>query len=224
MNAQQTIHRIQQVLATDTIKDLAHILNIPQTTIRNWLHRDSIPYSVCTQLAQTHHISLDWLVLGKGTPAIAQTDDEFVYINKYDVQAAAGYGAWHDREHIKSRLSFRREQLRSMGLQPKNLAILDVKGDSMEPVLANGVQVMIDFSKNQLISDSIYVVGIDNALFIKRLQQILSCENNQVATKVRVISENPAYDAFEINLSQAGESFLIIGQVVWSDKQWISAA
>ena len=222
MSATDTIHRLQGVLGLNSVRDLSQKLDIPQTTIRNWIHRDSIPYGLCADIAAQHGVSLDWLILGKGVAMEGEQDEEFVYINKYDVQAAAGHGAWHDSENIKSRLSFRRDQLHKMGLKPKNLAILDVKGDSMEPVLPNGVQVMIDFSKNQLVSDAIYVVGIDNALFIKRLQKILAQDTH--ALGVRVISENPSYAPFEIDLSKGSDDFVIVGQVVWSDKQWISAA
>lgn len=55
--------------------------------------------------------------------------------------------------------------------------------------------------------DDIYVIRIDNDIFVKRIQR--------QPNKVLVISANSDYETFTIDLTQEQQNFAIIGRVVW---------
>ncbi|MBF8781326.1 helix-turn-helix domain-containing protein [Pseudomonas fulva] len=58
--------RLKQVTASDTDAALSRALGISPQTLSSWKVRNSIPYSLCVDLAERSGISLDWLLLGKG--------------------------------------------------------------------------------------------------------------------------------------------------------------
>ena len=123
-DAQQIITRLMTVMQITSIKQLARNLGKAETTVRNWIYRQSIPYSACVKVAVEYNICLDWLLLGEEPKYKGKEYNEFIKINKYAIQASAGYGAWHDDENISARLSFRGDQLHKMGLQPKHSIIV----------------------------------------------------------------------------------------------------
>ncbi|MFK0089968.1 helix-turn-helix domain-containing protein [Pseudomonas sp. NPDC090755] len=59
------LHRMKQVTATRTDTELSCVLDVSPQTLSSWKSRDSIPYSVCIDLAARHGVSLDWLLLGQ---------------------------------------------------------------------------------------------------------------------------------------------------------------
>lgn len=67
--------RLKQITATSSDAALAKALNVSPQTLSSWKGRDSIPYSLCVDLALREGVSLDWLLLGEGAPlrATAQT-------------------------------------------------------------------------------------------------------------------------------------------------------
>ena len=62
-------------------------------------------------------------------------------------------------------------------------------------------------SLNDFRKDSIYVISIDDSLFVKRLQIM-------PGKMLRVKSDNPSYDRFDVSLES--DSVKIIGRVVWA--------
>ena len=67
LNAENVIVRLKQILNEKSDQKLGDYLGIPKSTISNWRHRDSVPYSICVQVAQEKNVSLDWLLTGEGT-------------------------------------------------------------------------------------------------------------------------------------------------------------
>lgn len=87
----------------------------------------------------------------------------------------------------------------------KNLAGVEVKGDSMEPTLKDGELVI--FSRGLIIDDGIYVFSIQNELYVKRLSI------DEQASTLTIISDNRRYPnktyAFDI------EGLEILGKVLF---------
>jgi hypothetical protein len=67
LNAENVIVRLKQILNEKSDQKLGDYLGIPKSTISNWRQRDSVPYSICVQVAQEKNVSLDWLLTGEGT-------------------------------------------------------------------------------------------------------------------------------------------------------------
>lgn len=59
---------VERLMAVYGVKDqtaLAGEIGSKQSTISNWLQRNTIPYEVCVLTAQAKGVSLDYLILGK---------------------------------------------------------------------------------------------------------------------------------------------------------------
>lgn len=90
----------------------------------------------------------------------------------------------------------------------KKSAIIFVDGSSMIPTLDDGDRVLVDLRETQHpVKDGVYVIRIDEAVYIKRLRW-------DIARGVyNVISDNTDYEPFEINHNN-GRDFKVIGKVV----------
>ena len=112
-----------------------------------------------------------------------------------------------EEEAITDRLAFRTEWLRqNFTAAPADLALLDIRGDSMEPTLADGDMVLIDRTRTGQAS-GIYVLNISGELVAKRL--IL-----QPGGTVEIRSDNPLYGA-RVVADAALDQLVVVGRVVW---------
>ncbi|SAZ04039.1 XRE family transcriptional regulator [Citrobacter amalonaticus] len=133
---------------------------------------------------------------------------EFIFVPRYNVTAAAGYGAWNDDETPMYTVSFRRYWVTHyLRTDPRNLSVISVYGDSMEGVL-NDKDVILINHEDRDPREGIYVLRIDGQLLVKRVQRL-------PGGQLYVSSTNPAYQPFTINLATLPDDFDIIGKVVW---------
>lgn len=135
--------------------------------------------------------------------ARARGGDGWVDIPRLALGASAGPGAVATDERATGRLRFSQQWLRALGLDPAFLSVIEVAGDSMEPGLRDGDEILVDRSPRPW-RDGIHVVRIDDVLLVKRLE-------SAGPGRVRVLSDNPAYPRFERPLAEVA----IIGRVVW---------
>ncbi|GLO15762.1 hypothetical protein PPUJ20028_43480 [Pseudomonas putida] len=56
--------RLKLLTGANSDAELSRALSISPQTLSSWKVRDSIPYSLCVDLARQHACSLDWLLLG----------------------------------------------------------------------------------------------------------------------------------------------------------------
>ncbi|VVP74519.1 hypothetical protein PS918_01697 [Pseudomonas fluorescens] len=73
--SQDVLTRLKRVTGTKTDASLSSALKISPQTLSSWKGRDSTPYSICVEIAQSRGISLDWLLLGEG-PILRATSSE----------------------------------------------------------------------------------------------------------------------------------------------------
>jgi hypothetical protein len=64
--SQAVLARLKQITGTKSDASLSSALNISPQTLSSWKGRDSTPYSLCVEIAQSRGVSLDWLLLGEG--------------------------------------------------------------------------------------------------------------------------------------------------------------
>ncbi|MHC8321881.1 helix-turn-helix domain-containing protein [Pseudomonas sp. GB2N2] len=64
--SQDVLARLKQITGTKTDASLSSALKISPQTLSSWKGRDSTPYAICIEIAQSRGISLDWLLLGEG--------------------------------------------------------------------------------------------------------------------------------------------------------------
>lgn len=93
------------------------------------------------------------------------------------------------------------------GRSGDGFAMIYVKGDSMQPGLLDGDEIVIDTRHRRVDRDGIYVITLRGDLKVKRIQQRLD-------GSLVVKSDNPAYEAELVTATQA-EEFTVEGRLVW---------
>jgi len=130
-----------------------------------------------------------------------------------DIRAAAGHGAVVDQEHPDDALIFNALWLRvEIGARPQDLCLIHVSGDSMEPTLRAGDVILVNRQACRPDREGIYIVRVGDMLLVKRLQAL-------PGGKVKVTSDNPAFESWTINLADPGADVVIVGRVVWSGRR-----
>lgn len=134
-------------------------------------------------------------------------NDDFLLVPRYNVQAAAGHGTEVANEQVVDHLAFKRQWVKSLGLQSDKLALITAKGDSMEPTIKDGSLLLVDTRSNPL-SDGIYVLKFDGLLMAKRLTK------NPIDQAVTIQSDNNSYPPFTARHDQV-RMLDVVGRVVW---------
>lgn len=127
----------------------------------------------------------------------------WIDVPRLAVGASAGPGMASDGEQVVDTIRFSGRWLRSMGLQPEHLSTIEVSGDSMEPSLRDGDEILVDRTLRAL-RDGIHVVRLGDSLLVKRL-------DTSRPGMVILISDNPAYPPVPC----AAQDLEVIGRVVW---------
>lgn len=135
-------------------------------------------------------------------------DDDFVYIPQVRGEISAGEGSVPD-DVIELKIAFAKDWLKRRG-DPKNLSLIRIRGDSMEPTLRSGDLVLVDHNRNYLDPQGgIYAVAMDNLIMIKRVQVLYPTD------RVSIISDNPQYESIEIKSAEVR----INGKIIWFGRE-----
>ena len=127
----------------------------------------------------------------------------WIAIPRLDLQASAGPGATADGEEEVGSFHFSERWLRDQGLQPDCLTAIAVRGDSMEPTLRDGDEILVE-SGPQDLRDGIHVVRVDGAILVKRLE-------TSRPGRLTLLSDNAAYRPIE----RPADEVEVIGRAVW---------
>lgn len=130
-------------------------------------------------------------------------DEDFVAIPRLSVAVAAGAGQFAGGESPFDNFGFSGRWLRNNGFDPKMLSSVTVEGDSMEPLLRHGDEILVDRSPVPL-RDGVHVVRMGDALMVKRLARAGQ-------DRVSLLSQNLAYPPIDVAL----QDIEVIGRVVW---------
>ncbi len=221
------MNRFSNTLGLESDRAIAECLGISPAAYSNRKVRNSIPYEELIEYLCTHNIDIGAMLspepgpyeIKPSTPyqllneQNSYKNEEFVEIPRYNVCAAAGHGVINATEEYRQPLAFRRDWLTKRHLSPANLAIVEVKGDSMETKLRDGDLVMIDTSQIAIVSDKTYVLRMDGHLLVKNLQPLPH-------GLVQVSSFSTGWPAYQVDLSDESLDMAIIGRVVASMHEW----
>ena len=128
---------------------------------------------------------------------------EWIEVPRLAVDASAGPGAANAAEQPFDAFRFSRRWLKQQGLEGTQLSAIRVVGDSMEPLLREGDEVLVD-QRPQPFRDGIHVVRLDDTLLVKRVAA-------QGGGRFALLSQNLAYPPIQV----AADDFTVIGRVVW---------
>jgi len=72
----RTIHEILSVIreleSVDKDTELAELLEVGPSTLSTWKKRGTIPYAVLLRYCEQHHLSLHWLLTGRGPARLGE--------------------------------------------------------------------------------------------------------------------------------------------------------
>ena len=178
-------------------------------------NRSALRFDGLVNAAKELEVSLDYLfgltddpTPADSRPVIAEIDthstaDPDETIDQLDeVAAAAGSGATVYDETVTAKVPFRSSWLRRNRINPRHCNIISVRGDSMEPTLPDGCQVIVDRNRKELRNGRIYVMHTEEGLVVKRV--------NQNAQGWWLMSDNPTWAPLFLS-----EETDIIGEVRW---------
>lgn len=215
---------------------------IKQGNIANLENRDSRKSEIAYELASALNVNADWLITGNGlkekppktakeiasmmgvaedpnffgveVPAEKSVDHLFSKVPKYDVELSAGHGSSVAEEDGNGFLYFRKDWIERKELSEDKLAVVYIKGDSMEPTVNNGDVILVDTSEYythiENIDDGfVYAINIDGEAMVKRL-----FKKPGGAIIIRSDSTAPQYQ--DMILEKADLQYLrIIGRAIW---------
>ena len=128
---------------------------------------------------------------------------DWVDVPRLPLSASAGPGRAAGAEIPFDNFRFSRKWLREQGLDGSCLSAIAVEGDSMEPLLRAGDEVLVDRSPKPF-RDGIHVVRLDDSLLVKRVA-------SQGGGRLSLLSQNLSYPPIEVR----ADDVEIIGRVVW---------
>lgn len=218
--------RLKEARGSTTQADFARELDFALNTYARY-EREETPADIdlLFALQEKRGISADWLLTGKGTMTQSSSGQlgiadlepfygDLAWIPLYNVKAKAGHGTLVTSESIVDSLVFKRDFLRNeLRAGPQDLNLIHVEGDSMEPTLRAGDVILVDHRRKRPDREGIYVLRVDDALLVKRLQL-------QPGGRVVATSDNATYRPFDLDLKAIQDGIDIVGRVVWAGRRF----
>jgi len=128
---------------------------------------------------------------------------DWVEVPRLPLEASAGPGAVSAEEMPFDAFRFSRRWLREQGLEPAMLSSIRVMGDSMDPLLRDGDEILVDRTPRPF-REGVHVVRLGEALHVKLLQAV-------PPARLRLISKNEAYEPVDVAMADVD----VVGRVVW---------
>ena len=200
--------RLHQVIrAHSSANALAKAAGVSEGALRKWASGVSEPSrDRVVSLARAAGVNVGWLAAGQGAEKaqdVAGSDvpEGFVPIPMLgeEESGSLGYAAFDGRwiAHTLHR-------------EPGDLVAVTIQGDAMEPQLSPGDLVLVDKSQTGIPGDGTYVLEIDGAILVRRLQPL-------PAKEIEASCANPAYERFRF--SRGDDHVSVIGRVVWVGRE-----
>jgi phage repressor protein C with HTH and peptisase S24 domain len=213
----ERLRKAREEAGFSSAANAAKRLGVPyQTYVAHENGNRAFKSDLARKYASAFRVEPEWLLFGgqrsEDVPEVVhagegvESDEGLVAV--YDVSASAGYGMLAESEELAAySLAFPPNYLKKLTRSnPKNLSIISVKGDSMEPTLHDDDIVMLDFSKRDLNFDGLFVLRFGETLHVKRVARSSKREH------VKIISDNrEVYPPEVMHLSDVE----VVGKVIW---------
>lgn len=199
---------------------LAERMDVSAPYISGLLSREEAPGKrALGRLSEVLNVPEPWLAYGVAPSperqrrvAVTESDTaDYIFLPRYDVQAAAGTGLPVLSEDVVEYVQFQARWIRrTLGLNPANLALLEAVGDSMAPTIRSGDLLMVDIEQPILRGEGLYVIAMNEGvegLVVKRIGWTPS-------GGLIVSSDNERYQTFEIKPDEL-DRVRAVGRVVW---------
>jgi phage repressor protein C with HTH and peptisase S24 domain len=199
--------RLCEALPIASQADLANTLNLSRAAISQQFKKNNVPKSWILELSQLYNLNPAWLAQGVLPKNLNQDNfhDRFFEVPKVVARLSAGHGSFETEPEHKEFYSFRKDWLSKKG-NAKEMVLMDIVGNSMEPELKEGDTVLIDQSQKSILAGAIYAAGLEDTIMVKRVEKR--------PNKLVLISENSNYQDIVFEGEEIN-SVRIIGKVIW---------
>lgn len=212
------LERLKAATGATSDKELAVKLKLSKQSIADARSRKTVPPAWIPKTAQLFGVSTDWLFFGRGEARHNEggvrtaNDSDLIMIPMVEATLSAGTGSLETSGESERTYAFRSDFLHRKG-NPKNMVLMRVRGDSMQPEIMNNDVVLLDQSKKQITPGPIFAVGFEDAIYLKRIDFLPG--------KVILKSVNPKYPPVELDIRGQSETlFRVIGQVLWVGREY----
>lgn len=209
--------RIQSLVRKDqTLENFADEIGVSSRTLGNYLRGEREPsYDFLRRLRTACGADINWLITGEGNggakPAALSKIPHQVAIPRYAIQASAGGGSVVLSEEVEDYFTVSNDWLSRYLPTGAKAGIIEARGDSMEPTIADGDILILDFSIDRsVVNDGgVFVISVDGALLVKRLQVT-------VDGHILIRSDNDLYEQEKVTREFADEQITVHAKVVWA--------
>lgn len=194
-----------------SVADLARAVGVSDNAIYKWVSGRGQPSMMSlVNLSKAAGVSVEWLATGRGAPTKLRSEHQVAEpaagsaVSRNSTPAANERSAPQNSQLVDY-LSFRTDWLqRVLKLDLRNMALIEVIGDSMSPTVDGGDVVLVDLRETRFRLDGIYVLHTGADLAVKRLQR-------QPDGKLMMRSDNPAYESYAVK----PEELNVMGRALW---------
>lgn len=131
---------------------------------------------------------------------------EVPFLEEIQLAAGVGYIAVNEDYQNAAKLRFGKNTLRKIGVYPRNIICVTVKGNSMSPIIPDNTTVGVDTAYTKITNGDIYALAIDDELL--KIKQLYKLPNGNI----RLHSFNTEEFVDEEYLPTA---IRVIGRVFW---------
>ncbi|AIL60912.1 XRE family transcriptional regulator [Pseudomonas alkylphenolica] len=181
--------------------ELARAIGVSPQAVQGWESGKASPRgNRLTELSKILGVSVQELLVGPGQPPGSQPcesetdpaklthpdmrpismwddstpldEDEIEVPFLKEVELSAGSGRFSVDSHSRAKLRFGKYTLMRLGVQPSNVICMPVKGNSMEPLLADGSTVAVDTGATTVVDGKMYGIFYEEMLRVKILYRL----------------------------------------------------
>ena len=216
------LNRLMRAANIEKEAELARLLGINQSSIAAARKRQQVPPGWIESIAEQFNVNANWLFFGTGEMNLGsmqmpfiegkQCDVDLIMVPMVEARLSAGLGSLQVSGDSERSYAFRADFLHRKG-NPKDMVLMRVEGDSMQPEIMDGDVVLLDQSKREIRIGRIFAVGFEEAIYLKRIDMLPG--------KVILKSVNPEYPPVELDIRGQAEDLLrVIGQVHWVGREY----
>lgn len=146
-------------------------------------------------------------------PPVSQAGfPSYLPVATLDVRAGAGGGGIIDGAYLGAPRYFEEGFItRELRASPQDLCVVEVEGQSMEPLLRSGDTVLVDRRKQNVAMEGVFVLFDGDGVVCKWVQRVHGSE----PPMLRLTSENSRFPPYDVE----AERCQMLGRVVWFSRR-----
>jgi phage repressor protein C with HTH and peptisase S24 domain len=198
---QAIVDRMKEVVGVTKDVDLANEIGASRSTPAVWKIRDRIPFAECMVLAEKHGVSLDWLVLGRGTPGIEEPELSLHPSVDEGAPASVEFPAFDmpsflDADSWRQSITLPADWIERQGVDPKEVVAMRYVGNNMAPTICDGDVMLVDRRSRDI--DGVFVMRLGDSIRGKRVQRMQG-------GALHLINDNPNYETETIEADRVDD-------------------